>query len=320
MKMRFRVSGTLLVMIFSLILNTSITNGKSLSAGEKFSRPSSSLFSSSSRALRSMARVYMAYGEYAKAQPLAERALAMAQRNGASDCEFAMCFIDLAMLYRNQDKLINAEKMCELGLEFQKTAICKSNIHLAYTLKTLSSIYQQQAKYHQAETTLNEAMNVMLDSYNANDKAMAPFFVDTAELNVAQGQLVEAESNYERAMALINSNYGPNHLYTINVLGNIANLYTLQERYLEAEKMIDRTVAMQEKIYGPDHHLMAPSWLTKAKVCQVRGDCAMAENLIRRALSAVEKTGNSTALAKLEQDVKQIRVWGKSIHQTQPQI
>jgi hypothetical protein len=56
----------------------------------------------SSKTLRSMARVYMAYGEYAKAQPLAEKALTSAKREHSSDYELAMCLIDLATLYKNQ--------------------------------------------------------------------------------------------------------------------------------------------------------------------------------------------------------------------------
>ena len=40
----------------------------------------------SCKTLRSMARVYMAYGEYTKAQPLAEQALNCAKERGESPC------------------------------------------------------------------------------------------------------------------------------------------------------------------------------------------------------------------------------------------
>jgi len=300
MEIRRKIKGIFPVLILSLMLNTGITNGRTLSAGKKYS--------SSPKTLRSMARVYMAYGEYAKAQPLAEQALTLAKRNGASNSELAMCLIDLATLYKGQNNLSDAEEMCELGLKLQEKALYRNHPYVAYTLRTLSSIYSLQTKYSQAESTLDKAMSVMLDSHSANDKAMAPFFVDIGKLNVAQGRLGEAEDYYKKAMSLINSSYGPNHLYTANVLGDIAKLYTLQGRYSEAEKMINRTVATQEKVYGSDHHLIAPSWLTKAKVCRIKGDRIKAERLIRRALAAVEKTGNTAALAKLEQDVRDIRV------------
>jgi len=259
------------------------------------------------KTLRSMARVYMAYGEYAKAQPLAERALTLAKRKGACDSELAMCRIDLATLYKNQNKLLDAEKMCELGLKLQERALYKNHPYIAYTLRTLSSIYQEQGRYREARSALDKAMAVMLDSHTENDKALAPFWVDTAVLLVAQGNFEQAEGYYHRAMTLINISYGPDHLYTANVRGSVARLYTLQGRYNKAEELIDRAIATQEKIYGPDHHLIAPSWLTKAKVCHAKGNYVHSEKLIKKALASVRKTGNMAIFTKLERRVEEIR-------------
>ena len=66
----------------------------------------------SCKVLRSMARVYMAGGDYAKAQPLAENALTLARKNDNSDPELCLCLIDLAYLYKNQGKFDDAESMC----------------------------------------------------------------------------------------------------------------------------------------------------------------------------------------------------------------
>jgi len=292
-------TGFFLVLVFSLALvGTSIAGGKTKPDRKH----------PSSKTLRSMARVYMAYGEYAKAQPLAEKALALAKIKGASDSELAICFIDLATLYTYQGKLVDAEEMCQSGLQLQKKILCKNHPYLAYTLSALSLIYREQGKYYQAKSALDEAIAIMLDSHSADDKAMAPFFVDIAKLLVAEGDLEQAESYYQKAMLLINSSYGPDHLYTANVLADIAKLYTLQERYAEAEELVNRAVAVQEKIYGSDHHLIAASWLTKAKICQVRGERAQAEKLINKALIAIEKSGNAAAFAKLQQDAEEIRV------------
>ena len=297
--MRYKINGIFLVLILSLMLNTNIANGKSLSAGKSFF---------SSKTLRTMARIRMAYGDYTKAQPLAEQALSLAKRNNASNSEIAMCLIDLAILYKNQNKLVDAEKMCVLGLQLQEKALYKNHPYTAYTLRSLSSIYQQQTRYNEAADALDKAITVMLDSHGKNDKAMAPFFVDIAKLNTARGNLEKSEIYYEKAMSLINISYGPNHLYTATVLSGLAQLYTAQGRYSEAETVINRALATQEKIYGSNHHLIVPSWLTKAKLCQINGDRTEAENLIRRALAAVEKTGNAALLAKVELDIRKIRV------------
>jgi len=288
-----------LVLAFSLALLNVTTAGAKTWQGKK---------SPSSRTLRSMARVYMAYGKYAKAQPFAEKALTLAREKGASDSELAMCLIDLATLYKNQSRLLDAEEMCRSGLSLQEKILYKNHPYIAYTLRILASIYQEQGKYCHAESALSKATVIMLDGHSADDNAMAPFLVDIARLHVAQDNLQKAENYYDRAINLINNSYGPNHLYTANVLAGIAKLYTLQQRYTEAEKLINRAVAMQEKIYGSDHHLVAASWLTKAKICQVKGGFAEAEELINKALTAMEKSGNTAAFAKLQQDAEEIRL------------
>ena len=290
--------GLILTLALNLLLTNSIMAGEIAGSGKK---------DLSTRTLRSMARVYMAYGEYAKAQPLAEKALKRAKSKGVSDSELGMCLIDLGTLYSYQGNLDDAEKMCKEGLGIQEKILYKNHPHLAYMLKSLSSIYCEQGNYYQARSALEEAMAIMLDSHSADDKAMAPFFVDIAKLHVAQGNLEEAKSYYHKAMLLINSSYGPDHLYTANVLAGIAKLYTLQKRYAEAEELINRAVVVQEKIYGSDHHLIAASWLIKAKICQVKGDITQAEKLITKALIAIENSGNAAAFAKLQQDAKEIR-------------
>ncbi|MHC4159858.1 MAG: tetratricopeptide repeat protein, partial [Planctomycetota bacterium] len=132
------------------------------------------------KTLRSMARVYMAFGDYTKALTLAEQALTMARAKNVSDSELALCVIDLAYIYDNQGRLSEAEKMCELGLKLQQKAYYEKHPYIAYTLRTLSSIYQKQGKYRDARLVLERAIAIMLDSHSADDKAMAPFKVEVA--------------------------------------------------------------------------------------------------------------------------------------------
>jgi len=291
--------GLLLVLVLgSVLLNASIADAKAQRVRK----------SPSSKTLRSMARIYMAYGEYGKAQPLAEQALTLARKTKAADSELAMCLIDLAVLYKGQGKLNDAEEMCELGLKLQEKVLYKKHPYVAYTWRILSSIYQEQGRYDQARSALDKAMAIMLDSHSPDDRVMGPFHVDIAKLLVARGDLEKAESHYQKAMVVINESYGPEHLYTANVLGSIAELYTLQGRYAEAEELIDRAVATQEKIYGSDHHFIAASWLTKAKVCQAKGQHIQSEKLIEKALSAVRKTGNMKRFVRIERRAEEIRV------------
>jgi tetratricopeptide (TPR) repeat protein len=267
----------------------------------------------SCKTLRSMARVYMAYGEYTKAQPLAEQALLCAKERGEPDSELAMCLIDLATLYKSQGKLLEAADFCEKGLKLQEKVLYKSHPYVAYTLRTLASIYLDQGVYDKASNAMDKAMAIMLESHTEDDKSLAPFWVDIASIFVAKGDYLKAESYYNKAMKLINSSYGPDHLYTANVLGSVAKLYTLQGKHDEAEKIIDRTIAKQEEIYGHGHHLVATSWLIKARICRAKGNNADSEELFKKALDSVRKSGNMALFTKLEKNVEEIRTNKQSV-------
>ncbi|HIJ66881.1 MAG TPA: tetratricopeptide repeat protein, partial [Planctomycetes bacterium] len=192
----------------------------------------------SCNALRSMARMHMALGNYAKAEPLAEQALSLAKTENVSDSQLSMCLLDMAWLCKDRGRFDDAEVMCKDGLELLEKARGKNHPYVAYTLRILGSIYQEQGRYSSAETVLNRALGVMLASHSSTDHIIAPFQVDIAKLLVARGKFTEAEFYYVQARALIDKSYGPNHLYTARVLGDVARLYTLQGRYSEAEILI----------------------------------------------------------------------------------
>lgn len=260
----------------------------------------------SSKTLRSMARIYMAYGQYNKAQPLAEMALLQARYKGIHDSELAMCLIDFATLYAYQDQLDRAEKMYTEGLRIKQKVHTEDHPYIAYTLKNLSSVYHKQQHYSKAIATLNKAVNIMLEYHNPDDHVMAPFYAETAKNLTAQGYLKKAETRYNQAMTLIDNSYGPDHLYTAMVRADIARLYMLQGKYDQAEKLIDRAIARTERTYGPEHHLVAPLWLTKAKVLCFKGDHEKAKLLADHALDVIQASDNANSLAKLAQDAKDI--------------
>lgn len=261
----------------------------------------------SCKTMRVMARVYMAHGQYNKAQPLAEKALALAQKRNVSDKELCLCLLDLAYIYNNQGRFTDAEEMCKLGLALQEDVYYETHPYIAYTLRTLSSIYQGQRRFEDAHEALEKAMDIMHENFTADDPALAPLRVDFAKLLAAEGKLKQAEGYYNKALESINQTYGPNHLYTATVIGSLAELYTLQGKYEQAETLIDKAQSIQERIYGPENHLIAPVWITKAGIHHAKGSFVEAENLIKKALKAVQKTGNAKEIAKLEQRIEKIR-------------
>ena len=261
----------------------------------------------SPKTLRSIARVYMAYGDYTKAQPLVEQAFASAKTKNVPDSELCMCMIDLAYLYNNQNRLDEAEQLCTAGLNLQEKIYTKDHPYIAYTLRILGAIYRGQERFEDAWVAINRAMTIMLASHPADEPVIAPFKIDMAELSAAEGDFNGAENYYLQALDLICDSYGIDHLYTANVLSGLAELYTTQGRFAEAEPLINHARAVQEVVYGSEHYLVAPSWLTTAQICWAKGNYLEAERLLNKAAAAVEKTEDMVASAKLQQRIEQIR-------------
>jgi tetratricopeptide (TPR) repeat protein len=274
----------------------------------------------SGRTYRVMARAYMAYGEYGKAMPLAEKALSIAQQQNAPNEELSLCLLDLAYIYTSVDRYAEAEQLCKLGLSLQKKVYYDKHPFVAYTMRTLAAIYQGEGKIAEGKEVLQQAMDIMLESHPADDAVMAPFHVDFAKLLAAEGKLTEAEEYYDKALELIDRSYGPEHLYTAAVKGSVAELYTQQGRYEEAEALIDKSQAIQEKFYGKDNHLVAGVWLTRAKICRAKGNAGEADVLIEKARNAIQKAGNAQEIARLERQIVSVLQVGPDTKQSVARI
>ncbi len=244
----------------------------------------------SSLALRSMARVYMACGDYQKAQPLLETALSQAQAANVSDAELCACLIDAAYLYKEQGNLSQAETMCRLGLVMQEKIHHANHPYVADTLRILSEICRGQGRYEEAERSLERAIAIIRSVRPEDGQEVAPFKVDMARLLTARGDYANAESYFKDAISVIDKSFGPEHLYTAKVRCSMATLYSLQGRNAEAETLISRALPIYEKVHGPDHHFLIPLWLVKARVNQTNGRTAEAQTLLDKSLRVARKT------------------------------
>jgi tetratricopeptide (TPR) repeat protein len=243
----------------------------------------------SSLALRSMARVYMACGDYQKAQPLLETALSQAQATNVSDSELCACLIDSAYLYKEQGNLSQAETICRLGLALQEKIHHANHPYVADTLRILSEIRRGQGRYEEAESTLARAIAIIRKARPEDGQEVAPFKVDMARLLTARGDYANAESYFREAIDVIDKSFGPEHLYTAKVRCSLATLYSLQGRNAEAETLISRALPIYEKIHGPDHHFLIPLWLVKARINQTTGRTAEAQALLDKSLRVARK-------------------------------
>jgi tetratricopeptide (TPR) repeat protein len=245
-----------------------------------------------SRVLQAISRFYMSGGDYTKAEKFANKALDAAVARSQNDEEKSACLLDLVWVYKNQGRLLEAEKNCLLGLKLQQQVYYKNHPYIAYTLRILGSIYQAEGKYAQAGEALDKAMTIIRKCHTPEDPVIASFEVDRARLLVAEGRFDEAEQTYEKSMRVISDYYGNEHLYTASVMSDIAKLYCLQGRYDEAWQLLNYAMGIQEGVFGQGHRMLIPNEITKARILIAAGELPRAERILKYAL-AVEQQNPS---------------------------
>ncbi|OHB55493.1 MAG: hypothetical protein A2Y07_02795 [Planctomycetes bacterium GWF2_50_10] len=242
---------------------------------------------SSTKSLRAMARVYMAAGEYEKAEPLLSKALANCQSGSSTDEELCLSLLDTSWLYQKQFKYDQALQYCQMGLQLQEKLYFTNHPYIGYTLRNLSAIYNGQGKYNEARSTMDRAMKLMYVTHEVDDPALASFKADLADIMASQGDLAGADNMYRAALAQISIKFGSEHLYTAQVMAGYGKVCLLEGRYFEAQSMLEKSLDIQRAVFGRGSHLLAGVSMTLAEVLMAREQYDQAREHLEGALASV---------------------------------
>jgi tetratricopeptide (TPR) repeat protein len=270
----------------------------------------------SSSALRSMARLYMAYGNYDKAQVVAQAALTQAEQQNIDSEEMAMCLIDLGTVYGYQDMLEESADLLGKGVQLQKKAV-GNHPYVAYTLQMLSDVYRREGQYGRAQDALAEAFSIMMTCHNEQDRELLAFTASSAKLMMEQGQVAQADALYAKILDRTIESYGRTHLQTAAILSGFAEVELLEGKIDSARQRIDQALEIQEKYFGASHQMLIPAWLTKARIDRAAGNTTEAETWLNKAIQVIQLRHNVVALARIHEKVNAIRTQGVYVAMTQ---
>jgi len=262
---------------------------------------------SSCRTLRTMARVRVALGQYDKAQTLAEVALRQAQAIDAGDEELALCMLDLAVIYQNQARLVEARHLFVEGVALQRRTLWEHHPHIAHGLRMLADVHRQMADFDAAGRTLDEAISLLGRTHLPDDPAMWMFQVERAKLLMDQNLLDEAQAILDPAVEALRSAYGPDHPCTARVLRDRAVLRLRQGRLHEAREDIDESLRFQEHGFDVQAMSLAPAWLIEAPVYYAAGPDPKAESFLIQVLDTLGKDRDAMQIARLSESIARIR-------------
>jgi tetratricopeptide (TPR) repeat protein len=149
------------------------------------------------------ARVMALYqaGKFAEAVPLAQQALAIAEK-GLPPPAVAQSLTNLALLYDRQARYADAESLYKRSLAINEKALGADHPDVAASLTNLANLYGAQGRYADAEPLYKRSLAI-------NEKALGPghpnVAISLATMDLLydrQGRYADAESLYKRALAI----------------------------------------------------------------------------------------------------------------------
>ena len=243
------------------------------------------------RLARHMSLYCQAIAEYATAEPLMRRALAVDEASfGPNEPVVAVDLNNLAQLLLGTNRLGEAEPLVRRALAIDEARLGSAHPNVATSLHNLALLLANTNRLAEAEPLMRRALAIGEEGFGPGHPNVARDLNNLAQLLKETNRLAEAEPLMRRALAIDEESFGPGHPNVASALNNLAALLQATNRLAEAEPLMRRALAIDEEGFGPGHPNVARDLNNLAALFQATNRFAEAEPLMRRALAIDEES------------------------------
>lgn len=174
--------------------------------------------------LHNLAGVEHARRDFAGAEPLARRGLALRRALGDDDEALARDMVALGAILDGQRKFDEAEVMYLEGLAILERAPDQNAVDIAVALNNLGAQYLQRGRTTDALELLSRADAIKRDSLGARHPDRAVTLNNLAEGFKRAGDVAAARAAYRTAVEILEAALGAEHPKTVACRRNLSNL------------------------------------------------------------------------------------------------
>ncbi|MSR56633.1 MAG: toll/interleukin-1 receptor domain-containing protein [Planctomycetaceae bacterium] len=197
------------------------------------------------RVLNQMGQYLQLRAQFAQAEPLKRRALAIDEQSyGAEHPNVAIRLNNLATLLQATNRLAEAEPLMRRGLAIEEQSRGPDHPFVANQLNNLAQLLQATNRLAEAEPLMARVVSIFEKSLGEDHPNVATALNNLAQLLQATNRLAEAEPLMRRALAIDEQSYGDEHPNVARDLNNLAQLLQATNRLAEAEPLMRRALAI----------------------------------------------------------------------------
>jgi serine/threonine protein kinase/Tfp pilus assembly protein PilF len=238
--------------------------------------------------MESMGRVFIVLGEFDRAEPLLEGAVAIRERFGVEDeLALAGALFHQANVVDQLGRYVEAEEPARRSVEIRERLL-GDHPELATSLNTLGNVLWHQGRLDEAEAIHRRALAMRERILPPDHTDIGQSLHNLGALRYFAADLAEAERLWRRSAEIEEAAHGPEDWNLATSLHTLAIVCSDQDRFDEALELEQRALAIREKVLGPEHPHVALSLTTMANILRDTGRAAEAEPFIRRAVGIME--------------------------------
>ena len=240
------------------------------------------------RVLNDTGRYLLQRGRYGDAEPLLNRALAIAETAFAdAGDDVAAALNNLGILRLFQGRHAEALAIHERALSIRERN--RDDASTVASLVNLGNVLFSMGRYGDAEPIYRRARAIGEPLFGRDDPRVANAVNNLAETYARQGRYAQAEPLFKESLASRERALGPDHPHVALSLNNLGELARLQGHDTVAKPLFERALAIRERAYGNGHEELAESLNGLALVAVKQGRHDDARSLFERALAILDR-------------------------------
>ena len=186
-------------------------------------------------------------GRLADAERLLKAALEQAEKYGLEDLRVADAANDLAVVYANSGRPLEAELLFSRALTIGEKGLGADHPGVGATIQNLGILYATQERYREAEPLLKRSLAINLKEYGGKHVRTALSLKTLSSFYAIQGQLGEAERLIQKSLAILEeSRVRPGDPQLVSTLEVLAAILRNTNRAQEADEIEGRLKTTQE--------------------------------------------------------------------------
>lgn len=240
--------------------------------------------------LNNLADLYLALGDFAEAEPLYLRSLAVREKAlGPDHPDVAQSLNNLAFLYYTHGDQEKALPLYRRSLEIMEKILGAGHPETAPILNNLADLYATMGNYDRAQKLYNKSIAINEKTFGRRHPGVASSLKGLGEVYLASGDIGKAAEVFKESLQILEAAFGPDHLRVTDSLDMLVSLHRELGDFTGAEVFGKRSLSIKEMALGANHPEVALSLKSLAILYYMMGDYVKSATCFKRSIEILVK-------------------------------